>query len=153
MIIGITGYATAGKDTVANILRDKFGYKIMAFADKLRQMALAINPYICIEEPNIYGTEIHNGTFMRYSDVIEKYGYTKAKTFEDFRVFLQRLGTDAIRNIFGYDAWVETLMSDIDIEWCVVKIAIPDTRFLNEAAAITDRKGVIIRVTRPSTRP
>jgi len=38
MIIGLSGYASAGKDSVAQILVEKFGYKRMAFADAIRDI-------------------------------------------------------------------------------------------------------------------
>ena len=39
-IIGIAGKAGAGKDTVANILVEKFGYAKVSFADPLKRVAL-----------------------------------------------------------------------------------------------------------------
>ena len=35
-VIGLTGYAQSGKDTVASILVEKYGYRRIAFADKIR---------------------------------------------------------------------------------------------------------------------
>ena len=36
VIIGLTGLARCGKDTVAEYLRDKYGYSILVFSDALR---------------------------------------------------------------------------------------------------------------------
>jgi dephospho-CoA kinase len=38
MIIGLTGYAQSGKDTVANILVENYGYQRVAFADPIRAL-------------------------------------------------------------------------------------------------------------------
>ena len=46
MIIGLTGYARSGKDTVAKILVDNYGYKRIAFADKIRELLVEINPIL-----------------------------------------------------------------------------------------------------------
>ena len=83
------------------------------------------------------------------------------------RDFLQRLGTDAIRNGLHTNAWVNALMADYtptQVQWSDGPIGgyedgpmpnwiITDTRFPNEAQAIKDADGIIIRVTRPGIGP
>ena len=144
MIMGVTGYATCGKSEVARILHELYGFNVVSFADKLRSMAIAIDPYICIEEPSAHGTD---GKFMRYSEVLKEHGYITAKKFPDFRRFLQRLGTEGVRDHIGHNAWVDALMSDIDRSFD--NFAIPDVRFPNEAGAIRRRNGKIWKVVRP----
>ena len=46
MIIGLTGYARSGKDTVAQILVDKFGFTRVAFADPIRDFCYQVNPIV-----------------------------------------------------------------------------------------------------------
>ncbi len=85
------------------------------------------------------------------------------KNYGDFyhqttvRDFLQLLGTDAIRNGLHSNAWVNALMADYKpakmdqyhpSNWIVT-----DVRFPNEAEAIKDRGGVIIRIDRPGVEP
>ena len=74
------------------------------------------------------------------------------------RGFLQRLGTEAIRDGIHPNTWVNALMADYNPEgfWpeAAWKTKIPnwiitDCRFPNEAQAIKDRGGLVIRVTRP----
>jgi 50S ribosomal subunit-associated GTPase HflX len=48
MIIGLSGYAQVGKDTVANILVQHHGYKRVAFADKIRECLFALDPIIAV---------------------------------------------------------------------------------------------------------
>lgn len=73
------------------------------------------------------------------------------------RVFLQRLGTEAIRDGIHPNTWVNALFADYkprhhhtvnpdfeDPNWIIT-----DCRFPNEAQAIKDRGGIVIRVTRP----
>jgi hypothetical protein len=77
------------------------------------------------------------------------------------RDFLQKLGTDALRNGLHPNVWVNALMADYIgfhhdhapngteyPNWVVT-----DTRFPNEAQAIKDRGGIIIRVDRPGVKP
>ena len=73
------------------------------------------------------------------------------------REFLQKLGTDAIRDNLHDNAWVNSLMCDYKAEsigkygdvldypnWIIT-----DTRFPNEAKAIKDKGGIVIRINRP----
>mgnify|MGYP006283771541 FL=1 len=43
MIIGLTGYAQSGKDTVASLLVEHYGYERVAFADKIRSFLYEMN--------------------------------------------------------------------------------------------------------------
>lgn len=67
------------------------------------------------------------------------------------RLLLQLGGTEAGRKIFGQHLWVEALFryvknSDHN------KWVIPDVRFPNEAQAILDNSGVLIKVIRPGAK-
>ena len=66
------------------------------------------------------------------------------------RDFLQKLGTDALRNGLHTNVWVNALMADYDEDsnWVIT-----DTRFPNEAQAIKDKGGIVIRVDRPGVKP
>lgn len=79
------------------------------------------------------------------------------------REFLQRLGTDACRNGLHTNTWVNALMADYkptQVQWSDGPIGgyedgpmpnwiITDTRFPNEAEAIQNAGGILIRVNRP----
>lgn len=71
------------------------------------------------------------------------------------RQFLQELGTDALRNSLHPNTWVNALMADYtgtyDMDTDLTTYpnwVITDTRFPNEAEAIKEAGGIIIRVTR-----
>lgn len=71
------------------------------------------------------------------------------------RGFLQRLGTEAIRDTMHPNAWVNALFADFKCgstdgdNWFCDNWIITDCRFPNEAQAIVDKGGIVIRVTRP----
>ena len=78
------------------------------------------------------------------------------------REFLQKLGTEAVRNNLHTNAWVNATFADYETTYPVYdkeralvippttkKWIITDVRFPNEAQAIKDRGGVLIRVNRP----
>lgn len=71
-------------------------------------------------------------------------GYTTERSMT-VRELLQKLGTDAIRNQLHTNAWVNALMSKYrgDSNWVVT-----DVRFPNEAEAIRERGGILIRLNR-----
>jgi hypothetical protein len=65
------------------------------------------------------------------------------------RDMLQKLGTDAIRDGLHPDAWVNALMADYRWQNWVIT----DCRFPNEAKAVRDNGGVVIRIERPGVGP
>jgi hypothetical protein len=82
------------------------------------------------------------------------------------REFLQRLGTDAIRDGLHPNAWVNALMADYRSEEVVEKLSdfiskvtppsnwiVTDCRFPNEAQAIKDKGGIIVRIDRTGVSP
>lgn len=139
-IIGITGQARAGKDSVAKILVEEFDFERVALADPLKQMALAIDPFV--ESEVFHDSHL----FERLSDVIRERGWEKAKAYPDVRRLLQRIGTEGVRNVLGENVWVDTLLKKLHPAG---RYVVPDVRFLNEAEAIRNVGGQVWRVTRP----
>lgn len=159
LIIGVTGFRRCGKDTACKVLVNEFGFKQYAFADSLRNMATAVDPVISIVgAPGGIIAALHqlNGTAdyppvttaYRYTDILRIIGYDRAKDIPDFRRFLQRLGTEGIRNTFGPNAWVDALARRIDAD-APALLCISDVRFGSEADWILSRSGLIWRVNRP----
>jgi dephospho-CoA kinase len=46
LIIGLSGYAQSGKDTVAELLCLNYGFKRIAFADAIREGVVRLNPML-----------------------------------------------------------------------------------------------------------
>jgi hypothetical protein len=133
MIIGLSGYAQSGKDTVAEILCLNYGFKRIAFADAIREALLRLNPML------------PNG--IRTAELVEDYDWDVAKADPEVRRLLQVLGTEVGRQILGDTAWTDIVMQHIDNSphqnWVVT-----DVRFPNEANEIKSRSGFLIRVNR-----
>jgi hypothetical protein len=150
MIIGLTGYARHGKNTVAQYLVEKHGFKQMAFADGVREMALAIDPLI-----SCYGYGMADSTFYTLmpnsylSRVVETVGWEIAKQNPEIRRLLQRIGTEGGREIFGPNCWIDLLQRKIQ-ESVIQNIVISDCRFPNEADAIKRLQGQVWRIHRPN---
>lgn len=137
--IGFTGRAQSGKDTAAEYLKQNYDFYSLAFTDELRAMALDIDPPVGVD---------CDGEMWRYSDALKEYGYESCKErFPEFRRFLQRLGTDGVRDHLGAETWVDLSVSiakSFNRNACWT-----DVRYPNEAAAIRDLGGSVIRLVRP----
>lgn len=137
-VIGVCGYAQHGKDTFAARLVERHGYTRFAFADALKSMALALNPFVECEQqqPN------------RLAGIVREYGWEGAKRREEVRRFLQVLGTEGVRAHLGEDSWVNACALSIERSG-VERAVITDVRFPNEAAWVASVGGSMVRVTRP----
>lgn len=129
MIIGLSGYARSGKNTVADILGPD--YRQLSFAEPMREAMLKLNPLV---EGRI-----------RLAELVDEEGWQVAKTYPEVRRLLQVFGTEVGRNMFGEDFWVDLAMYDVSPHEDVV---FTDVRFPNEAEAIREMGGIIWRVDR-----
>lgn len=160
-IVGLTGYARSGKDTVADVLVAEHGYVKLPFAGPLKEMAKRINPIIGYEHTR---TELHSGQSIASGDpvrvshevksvylvdALELLGEDETKSrYPEYRRFLQRLGTDGIRHVdehFWIKLWVDAAWEILEEGYSVVA---PDVRFPNEAEVIRHPAGVVARVSR-----
>lgn len=125
-LIGLVGYAQAGKDTFGAAL----GYRRIAFADPLKEMALKLDEKLAfwVEEKGWEWTKEH---------------------LAGAREFLQNLGV-ACREAFGAGVWVDAAFKKYDTFEATV---FTDVRFQSEVDAIREHKGIIVRITREGQGP
>ncbi|WP_336628455.1 MULTISPECIES: hypothetical protein [unclassified Microbacterium] len=160
-VIGLVGKKRTGKDTTARALVEH-GYTPIAFADPLRDMALAIDPVVGWQEAPASSWEPRGmPTPIYYSDALRLYGYEKAKEhFPEFRRFLQRLGTEGVRDVLGKqyglrdligdDLWI--VLAEQRIQAAETPLVFTDVRFPNEAELI-EKYGETVRIVRPMLAP
>lgn len=135
MIIGLTGYAQSGKDSVAKTLVEHYGFTRLAFADKIRDMLYDLNPLV------------KDG--FRLQGVVDAYGWDQAKVlFPEIRTGLQKLGVSA-RTHLDADVWVVAVLRQMSDEENYV---ITDVRFTNEAVIIKQAQGELWRIKRPGVQ-
>jgi hypothetical protein len=154
-IIGISGYARAGKDTMGDILVEKHGFKKFAFADKLRQVAYTLNPMVGFtpgfshdEQTRKIGGVFHMPVF--FADVIDVKGWDGYKETEfgpEMRRILQRMGTEVGREMISDSIWVDELSKMSG------RIVVTDMRFPNEYDKIKSLGGKTWRVHREGVKP
>lgn len=155
-IIGLSGYARSGKDETAKVLVEEFGFKRVAFADKLRDVIYALNPIVAFKvyPPDDYMPRGYNPhTVVHLQDVIDVYSWDKYKESEygpEIRRLLQRLGTEAGRQTLWDSIWIDAALTGFSED---DRIVVTDCRFPNEAQAILDRGGKVVRIERKGVGP
>lgn len=141
MIIGLSGYAQVGKDTIANYLVENYGFVKVSFADPIREALYKLDPKIRIDE-------VSNASL---ASAVDHMGWEEVKRLSnDARELLQRLGTEVGREMFGKDFWVNQGLLRAKEHTNVV---FADTRFRNEAEAIRANGGQVWRITKPGHGP
>lgn len=131
MLIGLSGYARSGKDTMAELLCLNYSFSRLSFADPMRDAVYKLNPLI-------------DGT-TRLADLVDDYGWDVAKSKDEARRLLQVFGTEVGREMFGGNFWIDQAFKQIDP---AANVVIADVRFPNEADAIKARGGTVIRINR-----
>lgn len=129
LIIGITGKARAGKDTIGNLLWKDHAFERFAFADNLKSA--------CVE---IFGLSPEQ-VWCDEKEEPDTYWNTTPRNL------LQYFGTEVMREGFGKDIWIKSLGRSLDND-LPSKAVITDVRFDNEAEFVRGRGGIIINVTR-----
>ena len=172
-IVAINGKISSGKDTVGRIIqyltsdyRDKYdfvewrdrvekhgsntysSFEIKKFAGKLKQTASLLTGV---------PVEMFEDQEFKKLDMNPEWGMT-------YREFLQKLGTEAMRDGLHTNVWVNALFADYHPTHYAVgafdtKLTdgipfypnwiITDMRFPNEMEAVVERKGITIKVVRP----
>jgi hypothetical protein len=146
LVIGLTGYAQSGKDTIAKEFINEAGFERHGFADALKEMLYDLNP---IATEKISDVRDASTRYSRVGTIVDANGWEEAKKQMEIRQLLQRLGTEAGRKALGEDVWVKTLFAQPHM----ARLVIPDVRYENEAAEIRRRGGIVIRVIRDGVGP
>jgi hypothetical protein len=175
MIIGISGRMGSGKDTIGTIIQGLLltnknqSCEIKKFAGKLKQIA-SILTGIPVEkfEDQEFKKNLLDVEWGTVQDIplnsIPPFADMQFNVMMSVREFLQRLGTEAMRDGLHENVWCNALFADynatgynykgcenkvIQGEWEYPNWIITDMRFPNEMEAVVKRNGITIRVTRP----
>jgi hypothetical protein len=141
MILGLKGLKGSGKDTVAAYLIKQHGFERRAFADPLKRSVAAL---LDIPYHEIDRWKNDRGIWVELTDG----GSERLHAPLTFREFLQRYGTEAHRDIFGENFWLDYTLPR-DGYWHGKKIAITDCRFENEARRVNLVGGFVVQIKRP----
>lgn len=137
MLIGLSGFARSGKDTVADYLVENYGFTKLAFADPMREALVRLDPLITI----------NGGATMHLSQGLASLTWEDLKALSpDIRPLLQRMGTEVGREMFGESIWVEQAIKRAS---AYDRVVFSDCRFVNEADAVINSDGEVWRINRP----
>ena len=137
MIIGVVGFIGSGKGTVGDILEQK-GFIKDSFAKPLKDACAVMFGW---------SRELLEGdTEMSRKWREEPDSYWSEKFGREFtpREALQKMGTEAGRDVFHKDIWVISLLNRAKGK----DVVVTDVRFQNEIEYIQGNGGIVIRVKR-----
>ena len=133
MLVGLTGHAGAGKDTVADLLRAAHGGRKIAFAGPLKAA--------CASLFRLTPDQLHDPVAKETLD--PRWGRTP-------RQILQVVGTDLLRAQFDVDVFRKSARFGIEAALAAGEtlVVVSDCRFENEAALVRELGGVVWHVRR-----
>jgi hypothetical protein len=141
MIIGICGLLGSGKDTLAQILIDKYNFEKLSFASKLKDIVSILFSW---NRKLLEGDTLESRKWRE-----EKDEWWSTKLGKDItpRWVLQNIGTDVFRNHFNDNIWLlvveKTLMSNLHKNYVIT-----DCRFPNEIQMLKKFGAKIINIRR-----
>ena len=137
MIIGLVGFIGSGKGTVGDILEQK-GFIKDSFAKPLKDACSVMFgwPRELLEGD----TEMSR----KWREEPDNYWSEKFGRVFTPREALQKMGTEAGRDVFHKDIWVISLLNRAKGK----DVVVTDVRFKNEIQYIQDNGGIVIRVKR-----
>lgn len=133
LLIGICGPARAGKDTVANILIEHWGFQRYSLASPIKMMLASLG----LDDDELNGDK-------------KEAPLARLKIDKSPRQLMQTLGTEWGRDQVDADFWLKLAA----FRWNQAReagqlLVIPDVRFDNEAAFIR-RNGHLVHISRPN---
>jgi len=139
MLIGVVGFISSGKGTVGDLLEQR-GFKKDSFAKPLKDACAVMFGW---PRELLEGDTEESRQWRELDDPFwsEKMG----KKFSP-RLALQLLGTEAGRDVFHKDIWVNSLLKRAGND----NVVITDVRFKNEIKFIQKNNGIVVRVKRGS---
>lgn len=138
IIVGVSGFARSGKDTVCDYAVDHFGYRKVGFSDPIREIA-----------KTIFGFEDEDFVNERKEEINPVWNLSP-------RFALQKIGTEGSRNVFQDDIWIrciERKIAKLVEKEDQRKFIIRDLRYENEADFVRSQEGhfgLVLHVLRPS---
>lgn len=137
IVVALTGYKRAGKDSVADILVRDHGFTKMAFADPIKRLVRTLNPIVGYYSPDcdcgclpptepLYLEELYSFYDLTEDEIKDSvYG-------DEVRRLWQRFGTEVFRNE-NPGFWIDQAETDL-MEMGAERVVFTDCRFPNEAA-------------------
>ena len=139
-LVAICGFQGAGKDTLADILVDKYGYTRLSFAGAVKDIAAVVFGW---DREMLEGRTPES---RKQREIVDEW-WAKRLSIPHLtpRWVLQNFGTDLFRNHFHQDIWIACIEKKISR---YEKVVITDCRFPNECTMIRKMGGKLIHIYR-----
>lgn len=139
MIIGLSGFISSGKDTVADIIEKKYNFSRESFADSVKDCLSSIFNW----DRNLLEGKTTESRVWR--DTVDEW-WSKRLNIQGFtpRYAMQHFATNICRNYFHDELWIASLENKIASS--NKNIIISDVRFINELQSIKRAGGYVIRI-------
>lgn len=143
MLIAIHGFKQSGKDTLADLLVREYGFKKVAFADRLKE---ALHLIFDVPRDWLWGSDEDKQKLTRvawndFEDI--DWSDKDDSTFLSVRELMQIFATEICRSKIP-GIWYRYLPIRSD-----ENLVISDLRFTNEAEFLKQNQAVLIKVKRP----
>lgn len=142
MIIGVCGFQSSGKDTVAEYLVKEYGFKRLSFASAIKDMLSILFDW---SRDKLEGLTKEDREWREQIDPI--WSKLLDMPFLSPRYAMQYFATDLFRNHFHPDIWLKIVENKLE-KYKYEHIVISDCRFINEINMIIQKGGKIIQVHR-----
>ena len=132
LVVALVGEAGAGKDSIADVLTQKFDFERLAFASPLKKA--------CKEVFGLTDKQLHD---RDEKEKIDKFWHKSP------RELFQQVGT--LMKQVDEDVWLNSLLRHADALVANKKdVVVTDCRYKNEEQALRDQyNAIIVRVVRP----
>jgi hypothetical protein len=139
-VVGLTGFAGAGKSTAADYLVGRYGFTRVSFAAPLKKMLRNLDPILGAEAVTDNAGRFVAGT-VRLSYLFNELGWTEQQIKDsvygkEYRELAQKIGTDCVR-AEEEDFWIRA--AERQMPDPAGKYVFDDCRFPNEAQFVVGK--------------
>ena len=162
ILIGFCGVAGSGKDEAGKIAQD-YGFVKKCFSDTLKKHLISnfLVPFkINYKNKNLYGSQKDKeepiilsssllGMPKWFIEYVTKYAIINENydVVFNMRSLMQFYGSDLYRDKYGKNYWIDKTFSNLSEGGLYYNSSV---RFINEAKAIKDLGGYLVKITRPN---
>jgi hypothetical protein len=139
-LIGLTGFKNSGKDSVARILVEEFGYVRRAFADNLKMEVWARSARLV----GHFTGPGHGLDWPAWLAYVEQHKHEPPDSPHGWPRQLLQAWAQMRRDLSGEEYWLKQVALEPGI-------VVSDVRYPNERVAIKTAGGVVWRIERPGT--